>query len=129
MDIATYLIKFPKIIMYKLNSKFDIELHKQTFIDYLEVMIDERGHVEYAIPSHQEFLIKKGMEKHHCSRDDYFKLCPEDYYARYTEWLTSDTGWIAVWNLDYVGKPNSAQLETLAELKEAGLYNGSLEKK
>lgn len=38
---------------YTLYSKFDIDKHAETFINYLEVIIDENGVVHYAVPSHQ----------------------------------------------------------------------------
>ena len=39
---------------YTLYCPFDIEKHKKTFINYLEVVILEDGTIEYAVPSHQE---------------------------------------------------------------------------
>lgn len=35
-----------------LRSPFDIETHKATFVNYLEVCIDEGGTPHYAVPSH-----------------------------------------------------------------------------
>lgn len=42
---------------YGVHSDFDIQKHKETFIDYLEVIIDVNGRIMYAVPSHQEKLI------------------------------------------------------------------------
>lgn len=39
---------------YNLYSKFDIQKHKENYINYLEVLILENGEVEYAVPSHQD---------------------------------------------------------------------------
>ena len=47
---------------YDVYSDFDIHKHKQTFRDYLEVIIDADGHIMYAVPSHQEKLIAMVME-------------------------------------------------------------------
>jgi rubrerythrin len=110
--------------MYDINSEFDIEKHKQTFLNYLEVMIDRRGKVHYAVPSHQEFMIARGMEKHKCSREEYIAMCPVDYYM---EWLMQDTGYVAVWESHFIGVPNEAQMKSLEELKQAGLYKGEIE--
>lgn len=44
-----------------LRSPFDIETHKATFVNYLEVCIDEGGTPHYAVPSHQEWLVRKLM--------------------------------------------------------------------
>lgn len=40
-----------------LQAPFDIETHKKTFIDYLEVIIRPDGTVEYAVPSHMYKLM------------------------------------------------------------------------
>ena len=42
---------------YDIYCAFDLEQHKQTYVQYLEVVILEDGTVEYAVPSHQEKLI------------------------------------------------------------------------
>lgn len=36
-----------------LNSPFQINLHKSTFTNYLEVIIHLDGKIVYAVPSHQ----------------------------------------------------------------------------
>ena len=46
-----------------LHSPFDVKVHKATFVNYLEVVILEDGTVEYAVPSHQEKMIRLGCEK------------------------------------------------------------------
>lgn len=43
---------------YTIYSGFNPKLHKQTFIHYLEVIIDENGKIMYAVPSHQDNMIK-----------------------------------------------------------------------
>ena len=40
-----------------LHGPFNIETHKKTFIDYLEVIIRPDGIVEYAVPSHMYKLM------------------------------------------------------------------------
>ena len=45
---------------YDIYCAFDLEKHKQTYVQYLEVVILEDGTVEYAVPSHQEKLIEIG---------------------------------------------------------------------
>ena len=47
---------------YTVYSKFDIDKHSEHFLNYLEVIIDSEGEINYAVPSHQMFmenLIKK----------------------------------------------------------------------
>jgi len=55
---------------YDLNSDFDIEQHKKTFIHYLEVVIDGNGKIMYAVPSHQEKLITLAREKLNVTREE-----------------------------------------------------------
>lgn len=107
---------------YDTRYDFDIQKHKETYINYLEVIILPTGKVEYAVPSHQEKLIRIGMNKHKCSRDTYMKMCPEEYYFDYMTWLCKDTGCIAVWNDRFYGNPNRFQMKKLQELKNSGLY-------
>ena len=46
-----------------LHSPFNIETHKKTFINYLEVVITSDGVIHYAIPSHQEFYINYAIRQ------------------------------------------------------------------
>lgn len=41
---------------YDVYSKFDIDKHAENFINYLEVVIDPLGVVNYAVPSHQMYM-------------------------------------------------------------------------
>ena len=50
---------------YDLNSEFDIEQHKQTFINYLEILIEANGHVVYAVPSHIEKAVALALSLIH----------------------------------------------------------------
>lgn len=109
---------------YSIYSKFDIIKHKETYINYLEVVITENGEVLYAIPSHQEALIKLAMNKLQCTRQEVINKCPPEYYYNYIEWLSIVSGAIAVWNTAYMGKPNKKQLSVLKKLKINGIYNG-----
>lgn len=87
---------------YGIYSEFDIEKHKETFINYLEVIVHEDGEVCYAIPSHQEYLIKLGCELLECDRDTFFNLCPEEYYCDYMRWLCGVTKCVSVWTQGYI---------------------------
>ena len=114
--------------MYDLYSKFDIYQHKKHFVDYLEVIIFPDGHIEYAIPSHQEKLINICMEKLHITRQQLFDLCPPEYYADFIIWLCTISECVSVWN-DFIQKSDtikltSKQIETLTLLKNNRLYYG-----
>lgn len=112
-----------------LHSKFDIETHKNTFIDYLEVCIDADGSVHYAVPSHSEWMIKYISARDNTSDDDVRNgngIYHEAFLSDPFYYLTTISGCIAVWNNCYAGKPNVAQIQTLIELRRAGLYKGAL---
>lgn len=109
-----------------LHSPFDIETHKQVFIDYLEVIIDEDGVVHYAVPSHQEWLIEKSLEKLGINREDLYDECPDEYCLDIMTWLTEVTKCVSVWNDRYIGDPNNKQIKTLHMLKENNVYRGNI---
>lgn len=117
--------------MYDLNSKFDIELHKKNYVNYLEVVILPDGVIEYAVPSHQEKLIKIACDRYKWTRDDLNKNCPEEYYFDFITWLCNITGCISVWN-NYCVYPTDEglirreQIETLQKLKDNSLYQGEI---
>lgn len=111
-----------------LHGPFDIELHKKTFIDYFEVVLDVEGVVHYAVPSHQEFLIQKAMERNHWTREQLIAACPPEMQGWFLEWLIQESGgYIPVWQNFVLDYPlNTRQLQTLAELKEEGLFCGAV---
>ena len=112
---------------YDLGCEFDIEMHKQMFIHYLEVLIEPNGHVLYAVPSHQELAIALACKLKGWAREQLAKACPPHLYFDFLDWLLELTGCISVWETFYKGKPNEAQYAKLVELKRAGLYRGELE--
>ena len=110
-----------------LMNPFDVETHKKTFINYLEVVIlENNGKILYAVPSHQELLIKLACEKHNVTRDELNDMCPPEYYFDFIKWLHMVSKAIPVWNEYYIGEPNEEQLETLKMLKREGLFKGNL---
>lgn len=66
-----------------LHSPFNIETHKKTFVNYLEVVITSDGVIHYAIPSHQEFCInyaiQLGLFKSRKALYEYFEHSCFDY--------------------------------------------------
>jgi hypothetical protein len=113
--------------IYDLYSDFDIQKHKQTYINYLEVIIMSNGKVSYAVPSHQAKLEKIACHKLDTTKEELSKLCPREKWLDYSEWLMEVTGCISVWTNFYLGKANEYQLAKLEEMKEAGIYLGNLE--
>lgn len=81
---------------YTLYSKFDFNKHEKTFINYLEIIIKPDGEIEYAVPSHQEKLIKIACELKNITRQELIETCPPDYYFSCTRWLCNITGCISV---------------------------------
>lgn len=107
-----------------LHSPFDIEIHKKTFINYLEVIISEDGTIMYAVPSHQEKLISIACEKLGVNRDQLYKLCPEEYYFDLMVWLCKITSCVSLWNEHMAGVANEKQQISIHKLIEEGLYRG-----
>ena len=107
-----------------LRSPFDVKVHKETFINYIEVVILEDGSIEYAVPSHQMKVVDIIANKRNITRQDVADLCPPEYYFNYNYWLCIESNTIMVWNDFYMGNPNNAQLQTLIMLMTEGLYQG-----
>lgn len=112
---------------YNVYCDFNIEKHKQTYINYLEVMIDPDGKINYAVPSHQEYAIKSACKKLGVNRDELSNMTPPDFYFDWLTWLLMQSGEMAVWNEQYAcPSPTRAQYAALRRLKMAGLYRGPL---
>lgn len=114
-----------------LHSKFDIKTHKETFINYLEIIIDKNGECHYAIPSHNGILEMLILKKHKIDFElwDFSikagELCPEDRRYDYNNWLCEETECVMVWGKPASkinGVPNEKQLATLDQLKKEGLF-------
>ena len=112
---------------YNLHSAFDIEKHKQNFINYLEVLIDEDGTIMYAVPSHQEKAAALACKRFNINRVQLQNLCPVAWHGDYMTWLCIAARVVAVWNYRCVAvDPTPKQIGALRKLKMAGLYKGSI---
>lgn len=116
---------------YSVYSPFDIKKHKETYTNYLEVLILEDGTVEYAVPSHQEKALEIASKKLNKTKQEIEDMCPREYYCDYLTWLLGMTGSISVWGTcaEYfiVYKTiNKKQIATLKKLKKHGLYKGNI---
>lgn len=110
---------------YSVYSDFDIEQHKKTFVNYLEVVIDENGIIMYAVPSHQEKLIKIACEKLNVTRGELNAMCPEEYYFDFITWLCKVSGACAAWNYHIEKyRLTEQQIKAIKALKDNGLYHG-----
>ena len=111
-----------------LRLPFSIERHKQSQWLELEVIISPDGEVCYALPSHQEFLIRKACEINSCTRDELNAMCPLEYYGDFLRWLYMMTGgYIPVWENGVMDFPvTKKQYAALKALKLNGLYKGVL---
>ncbi len=98
---------------YGLHSAFDLELHKENFIDYLEVIILVDGTVVYAVPCHIEKLCEiYGKSKEEIQNEMSIYDSPINY-------MLDRTKCVAVWSVGYMTKwINSKQQETLDLLVE-----------
>ena len=116
---------------YSVYSSFDIKKHKETYINYLEVLILEDGTVEYAVPSHQEKALEIACKKLNKTKQEIEDMCPREYYCDFLTWLLGITGSISVWgtSAEYfiVYKTiNKKQIAMLKKLKKHGLYKGDI---
>lgn len=107
-----------------LLKPFNVETHKKEFENYLEVVLKVDGEIVYAVPSHQEKLIKIVCEQQGITRDEVNDKCPREYYCDFMAWLCMESGCVAVWSEFSIGEPNKAQEETLGMLRNEGLYMG-----
>ena len=77
------------------DTKFDINTHKNNFINYLEVIILKDGTIKYAVPSHEQFLIQLYIDTYNVTREELITLIPiEEIPIR---WLIKRLGVISVW--------------------------------
>ena len=112
---------------YDVYCDFDLEKHKETYVNYLEVMIDKDGKIMYAVPSHQEKAIAMACEAKGINRAELEKICPKEYYFDFLTWLLMQSGAMAVWNQYYqCYNVTREQYASLRRLKLAGVYKGTL---
>lgn len=107
--------------MYDLYCEFDLQKHKETYVNYFEVIMHPSGKIEYAIPSHQEKLVHIGMTKYNKSRHEFEMMCPPEYYADYLTWLCMVTGCVAFWTDGHIGEMNHIQEHVYKNLIQNGL--------
>lgn len=112
-----------------LHGNFSIRTHKKAFINYLEVVISPEGVVEYAVPSHQLKLMNILIHQRGCTREELERTVPEEFYFDMIGWLTMESGYIAVWNDHFEGKPTPEQSKMLRRLAANGLYHGACSQK
>ena len=122
--------------MYDIYSKFDIKKHAETFINYLEVCIDPKGNVYYALPSHTMFL--ENIIKKEIGQIKFKELIDSlDLWCDYHKFLCTYTGYCSVWNNFYqVGekgltKEQKCVLEKLqktyyTKIPNSPLFNGEI---
>ena len=68
---------------YSVHSPFDIKKHKETYINYLEVLILEDGTIEYAVPSHRGKALDLACKKLNKTKQEIVDMCPREYYCDY----------------------------------------------
>lgn len=112
---------------YGLHSVFDIAKHKETFIRYLEVIIHPDGSIHYAVPSHQEYLIRYICQRDGITREQLLDQTPPEYYMDFMKWLCIRSGCVSIWNAAMkCDRLTRAQKRTIERLKAEGLYEGKI---
>lgn len=108
-----------------LYMDFHARVHGQVFIDYCEVILWPDGKVEYAMPSHNEALIKAYANKHNIARDDVV----EKFYNNFDcyEEMMRDTGIVQIWydRLYNCTNLTHEQLDALGTLLEYNCISAS----
>ena len=115
--------------MYDVYSKFSLQSHKETYVCYLEAIMFPDGHVEYAVPSHQEKLIRICCKTLHVTRAELADMCPPTYYADFLHWLCNTSNCISLWTDFYVAPQQGVsdrQKLALQDLKTAEVYYGKI---
>lgn len=111
------------------TTPFSIDRHKAApYKISLEAIIAPDGTIEYAMPSHQEYLIAKAMQIHHWTRQQLMDACPPEYYFNFMEWLIQETGgYLPIWEPYTFDRPITVkQAAALRKLKLAGLFTGAI---
>jgi hypothetical protein len=116
-----------------LREPFDINTHKDVFIDYLEIVILSDGTIEYAVPSHLEKLFQIACDKYKTTKESLLKTFQEESRTNGIcgdidpfESLMRMTGAIPVWNMMHMGTCNEAQAASLDKLRQERLYTGPI---
>ena len=135
---------------YDLYQKFDYTKHKETFINYCEVIVDKEGHIYYATPSHTIFAEVMYAVKHKLlpeellhpanvggrMRSDAGMLVAEHQKKRgmnpyyYSENILDDLGIVMVWYKSYrhTRELTDEQLDVLRKLVVTGNCSPNLNK-
>ena len=88
--------KSPRLLSNKyLYMDFHARVHGQVFIHYCEAILWPDGKVEYAIPSHDEALIKAYANKYNITRDDVIEKFRDNF--DWYEQMMRDTGIVQIW--------------------------------
>lgn len=112
---------------YSIYSEFDIEKHKRTYINYLEVLIGKDGKIMYAVPSHQIKATDLACQNMKVAQQELSDMCPQKFYGDYMRWLLMMSGAIAVWDKFCLAPAaTKMQVAALRRLKMAGLYQGAI---
>ena len=102
------------------NTVFDYKTHRKNFINYLEVIINKDGTIEYAVPSHQQKLLNLYCKNHNITMEKLWNIIPIEESPE--SWIIFNEGVISVW-YDFIIRPEyitEEQKNTLHKLKETG---------
>lgn len=128
-------------LLRKDNRFFSAEVHAKTFIHYCELLIDRRGRVFYAVPSHQERLIELYALKRNLTIDEarveleefdktqhFVTINGETRHIDAFDKLMLDTGCALIWydSIKYSRKLTTRQMHTISLLLKYGCVCDSL---
>lgn len=100
-----------------------VKRNKLKFINYCEILIDERGYIFLVNPSHQKALIRLASIKSKMSQDEICNEVPKECDP--SAYLADKYNIIMVW-YNYLIIPlnvNDTQIKTLRELEKQGIIS------
>lgn len=98
-----------------------IKNHKH--INYCEAILFEDGSIDYAIPSHQEYLVAEYMKRTGMSKEEVWEEIP--ITASPIDWLIDKTKCIIIWYDSFMRNKTitQSQFNSLSKLKENKIIN------
>lgn len=100
-----------------------VKRNKLKFIDYCEILIDDRGHIFIVNPSHQKSLVRLASIKSKMTQDEICKEIPIECDPG--SYLADKYNIIMVWynRLCVPLNVNDVQIEALRELRKHGIIS------
>lgn len=116
---------------YGIHSEFDLQKHKETFVNYLKVAIHPDGSIHYTLPNAAEYLTRIVCKYESVSRDELIENAPKEAREDWLGWLCKKTGCVCVFDNHIKGPMvvSIAQVKALDDLYKNGLFEPTEEQR